>query len=50
MELTAVIEQYQERLQARYGAHITPAQQHALDAIMACRTERYGEIVLKPSL
>lgn len=46
MELTAVIEQYQERLQARYGAHITPAQQHALDAIMACRTERYGEIVL----
>ena len=29
MELTSVIEQYQEPLQARYGAQITPAQQHA---------------------
>lgn len=46
MQLASLIEHYHAPLRARYGAQITPAQEHALAAIVHCRTERYGEMVL----
>ncbi len=46
MELASVIEHYQDALYAAYGTQITPEQEHALAAIVHCRTERYGEMVL----
>ena len=46
MELASVIEYYQDALTTAYGTQITPEQEHALAAIVHCRTERYGEMVL----
>jgi len=46
MELASVIEHYQDALYAAYGTQITPEQEHTLAAIVHCRTERYGEMVL----
>ena len=42
--LTGVIERYQARFQASYGARLTAHQRHALDAIRACRTGHYGHV------
>jgi len=47
MELASVIEHYQDALYARYGAMLLPIQKQALNAIVHCRTERYGEMVLR---
>ncbi len=47
MELAALIERYQDPLECRYGTRITANQEHALSAIGACRTARYGEMVLE---
>jgi len=46
MELASLIEHYQAPLRTHYGSQITPAQEHALAAIVNCRSERYGEMVL----
>ena len=47
MELASLIEHYQAPLYARYGASLLPVQNQALNAIVHCRTERYGEMVLR---
>ncbi len=47
MELASIIEQYQAPLYARYGASLLPVQKQLLNAIIHCRTERYGEMVLR---
>ncbi|MEE8057534.1 MAG: IS91 family transposase [Pseudomonadales bacterium] len=47
MQLASIVEYYQSALQTRYGSQITQGQRRALDAIMACRTERYGEMLLQ---
>ena len=47
MELASIIEHYQAPLQTRYGAQLVPAQKQLLNAIVHCRTERYGEMVLR---
>ena len=46
MELASIIEHYQAPLRARYGAELLPVQKQALNAIVHCRSERYGEMVL----
>lgn len=46
MQLQALLHHYLARFQARYARQITPAQQSALMAMLHCRTERYGEILL----
>ncbi len=47
MELASLIEQYQAPLTARYGAMLLPIQKQVLNAIVHCRTEHYGEMVLR---
>lgn len=46
MDLLSIIERYQPRFTAQYADHITWAQQQALNAMLNCRTARYGEIQL----
>ncbi len=46
MELTSVIKHYQDALDTRYGAQITPEHEQAVGAILDCRTARYGEMIL----
>ena len=46
MELASIIEHYRAPLRARYGAELLPVQKQALNAIVHCRSERYGEMVL----
>ena len=46
MDLKSIIEKYRDAFQTKYANRITHEQHAALDAIMACRTERYGKIVL----
>lgn len=46
MELASIIEHYQAPLQARYGKQLLPVQKQGLNAIVHCRSERYGEIIL----
>ena len=41
--LTAIIERYQAKFEASYGARLTAHQRHALNAIRACRSGHYGE-------
>ncbi len=47
MELASLIEQYKDVLYTRYGAQLLPVQKQVLNAIVYCRTERYGEMVLR---
>ena len=47
MELAALIDRYQEAFRLRYGSRLSRAQANALGAIQACRTARYGEMVLE---
>ena len=49
MELTALIERYQHGFNAQYAQRITRQQRQAIDAVMACHTERYGEMRLSCS-
>lgn len=46
MNLTTVIARYQDRFRATYAARITPTQRNALSAVLGCRSEQYGEMVL----
>lgn len=47
MELLPLIQRYLTPFRARYGHLITPAQEYALQAMLHCRTEHYGEILLQ---
>jgi len=49
MDLTAIIERYQDRFRDNYAARITPDQRNALSAVLDCRSARYGEMVLNCS-
>lgn len=46
MDLTTTIDRYQHRFRDKYAAKITAHQRHALNAILGCRTERYGQMQL----
>jgi len=46
MDIAAVIERYQSRLNAQYSHRLSLNQRHALEAMLACRTAQCGEILL----
>lgn len=46
MQLQPLLQHYLARFQARYARQISPAQHSALTAMLHCRTERCGEILL----
>jgi hypothetical protein len=46
VSLTSIIERYQSRFQVRYSKKITRQQTKAMDAVLACRTARYGSMAL----
>ena len=46
MELKAIIEHYRAAFQTKYACQITREQNAALEAILACRTERYGKMMV----
>ena len=46
MDLTAVIERYQDRFRDQYAARMTPDQHSALNAVLGCRSAQYGEMLL----
>jgi hypothetical protein len=46
IELTSIIDRYRSKLQAAYGANMTRQQNRAIDAVMDCRTARYGSMAL----
>ncbi len=46
MDLATITDDYLARFKARYGATATADQWSALNAILGCRTEQYGELAL----
>jgi hypothetical protein len=46
MELTAIIEQYRSRFDNQFGYRATRQLNNAIDAVLACHTERYGKMLL----
>jgi len=46
MLLATLVKDYLDRYKARYGAHTTPDQWSALNAILGCRSGQYGELLL----
>ena len=46
MDVATIAQQYLARFKARHGSSITPDQWSALNAIMGCRTEQYGQIMM----
>lgn len=49
MELTTIIDRYRYRFNDQYGSRITHQLNHAIDAVLACHTERYGKMLLQCS-
>lgn len=49
MDLTTVIERYQDRFRDAYATRLTPHLRNALDAVLGCRSAQYGEMVLNCS-
>lgn len=47
MDLASIIKHYEPALIQRYGAMMSYDQRRALSAMRACRTERYGEMVMQ---
>ena len=46
MNLASLVLQYRAAFEAKYAGAITPAMNRAMDAVLACRTQRYGKIQL----
>jgi len=46
MDLTSLIEQYRCRFDAQFGTRTNRQVNHAIDAVLACHTERYGKMLL----
>jgi hypothetical protein len=44
--LTSIIDRYQTRLRTKYRDRITRQQIRAMDAVMDCRTARFGSMAL----
>lgn len=47
MHLAAVIDQYHDAFQAKYGSQLLPGQLRAIDAISRCRTPAAGELYVQ---
>ncbi|HEY5603477.1 MAG TPA: transposase zinc-binding domain-containing protein [Gammaproteobacteria bacterium] len=46
MNLASVVHTYRSGFDAKYADTMTPAMQKAINAVLACRTERYGHMTL----
>ena len=46
MELTKILRRYQDKFQTRYASSITPQQTKAMNAVLDCRSARYGSMAL----
>ena len=46
MDVATIVEHYQDRFDAHYGHRLSRDQRRALAAILACRTDQCGEILL----
>jgi hypothetical protein len=46
MNLASIVQTYRWGFEAKYADAITPVMQRAIDAVLACRTERYGQMTL----
>ena len=46
MELTTIIERYRNRFDQQYGLQTTHQLNRAIDAVLDCRSERYGKMLL----
>ena len=46
MDLTDIIQTYEKPFKVAYAGKITHAQRNAMAAVLACRTERYGKMLL----
>jgi endogenous inhibitor of DNA gyrase (YacG/DUF329 family) len=46
MNLASLVQTYRRGFEARYADAVTPTMQRAIDAVLACRTERYGHMTL----
>lgn len=47
MKLASIVQTYRAGFEAKYADAITPAMQRAIDAVLACRTEHYGQMTLR---
>jgi hypothetical protein len=46
MKLAAIVQSYRRRFDLKYAGAITLPMQNAIEAVLACRTERYGQMTL----
>jgi endogenous inhibitor of DNA gyrase (YacG/DUF329 family) len=46
MNLASLVLAYRQRFEQKYAGTVTPSMQRAIEAVLACRTERYGHITL----
>ena len=46
MNLAAIVQAYRQRFELKYADSITQPMQKAIHAVLACRTEHYGQISL----
>lgn len=46
MKLAAIVERYRQDFEQKYAGAITLAMHKAMNAVLACRTERYGQMML----
>jgi len=46
MNLASLVRSYRHRFDAKYADAITPSMQKAINAVLACRTEHYGQMTL----
>jgi len=44
MDLLSIVDRYRTAFEQRYASSITQAQRHAMDAMQACRSGRYGHV------
>lgn len=49
MDLATIAHHYRDRFKATHGTHTTPDQWSALNAMLGCRTDQYGELQLSCS-
>lgn len=46
MNLATIVQTYRQGFERKYAASITPPMQKAINAVLGCRTEHYGQMIL----
>lgn len=47
MNLASIVQTYRQGFEIKYAASITPPMQKAIKAVLGCRTEHYGQMILR---